>query len=334
MLERDGKRTIYDIAKIAGCSPATISRVANNKPGVSAASRKRIEKLLREYNFVPSEVARSLSNQDSKMIGFLMADIRTIYDEAYYGVESQFKDHGYCCLIMNTGEDEAEKIEYIRILSQRRVEGAILVGSSFQTKAVETAIRKYLSDIPVVIVNGYLDLPNVYGILADEKNGVLRCVEFLAQKGHCNLAFIIDKDNESNRLKLEGFYLGVRALDAAKAPIVYRCESTLDSAEAVTHQVLDEQPDVDGIIYSWDLLAVGGLRALSDRKVTIPGQIAVMGIDNLIFSRVCSPRLSSLDTKLGELAHNAGRTLIDILQGKKVSQKVMILSTISEQETT
>src|SRR5690606_19568193 len=137
-----------------------------------------------KYNYSPNEAARGLVTQASKIIGILVDDIRTIHHtDGAYIIERELVKLGYCCIIFNTGTDEASKANYINILKRRRVEGAVLIGSSFQVKAVEQAIKKYLSDTPIVMANGYLDLPNVYGILADEQNGVANCVKLLFDKG-------------------------------------------------------------------------------------------------------------------------------------------------------
>ena len=165
--------TIYDIAKAAGVSPSTVSRVINNKKGVRKETKERVQKYLEMYQYSPNETARSLVNQATKIIGILVSDMRTTHhtDGVYY-MEREFVKLGYCCIIMNTGTEEENKADYIQILSQRRVEGAVLIGSTFQTEYVKRAIEKYMPTTPVIFANGYLDLPNVYGVIADEQSGV------------------------------------------------------------------------------------------------------------------------------------------------------------------
>lgn len=101
-------------------------------------------------------------------------------------IEQEMTRLGYTCITLSTGPDPKKKAEYIRHLEQRRVEGAILMGSMFGSSEVEASIREHLSGIPIVIVNGYLDLPNVYSVLADEERGIEECVELLARKGRRN----------------------------------------------------------------------------------------------------------------------------------------------------
>ena len=141
--------------------------------------------------------------------------------------DAVFQDHRYpdrgsadrasyrVCLCDRAGDDclrlylyyseyrtkDEKKADYIRILEQRRVDGAILMGSMFETEAVKKSIKEHLPDVPVAIVNGYLDLPNVYGILIDEERGVKDCAELMFKKGKKHLVMAVDSDTPSNRNK-------------------------------------------------------------------------------------------------------------------------------------
>ncbi len=112
--------------------------------------------------------------------------------------------------------------------------GVVLMGSTFQNDTIKASIVKHLGDLPIVMANGYLELPNVYGILADEQNGVSNCVELLHSKGRTNLAFMIDNYTPSNKLKKQGFTEAVTRLGVADRACVYRAASTLKGAYNAT----------------------------------------------------------------------------------------------------
>ena len=135
--------TIYDIAEIAGVSASTVSRVINNKPGVGLETRQKIMKLMENYNYSPNAIARGLVSRSSKTIGILVADIRNIHhiDGAYY-IERELIAQGYCCIILNTGNEDADKVNAIEILHRRRVEGVVMMGSIFQCREVEEAVAR------------------------------------------------------------------------------------------------------------------------------------------------------------------------------------------------
>lgn len=159
---------------------STVSRVINNKPGIKAETRKKVQDLLDKYNYTPDVAARGLVMQSTKMVGILIVDIRvTHHINSAFVIEQELTKRGYCSIIMSTGPEGENKSEYIRILEQRRVEGVILMGSMFATEQIKEAIQRHLSKVPVVIVNGYLDLPNVSGVLIDEDAGVGKCADLL-----------------------------------------------------------------------------------------------------------------------------------------------------------
>jgi len=326
---------IYDIAKIAGVSASTVSRVINNKKGVKKETRELVQKYLHENNYTPNETARGLVNRASRMIGILISDIRTAYHtESVYIMEKEFTKQGYCCIIMNTGFDKEVRENYIQILSQRQVEAIVLIGSTFQSEIVERAILKYAPSIPVVIVNGYIDLPNVYSVIADEQTGVTNCVTYLSEKNRKNLAFVIDNFTPSNKLKLKGFEAGIKQFCDQDKPLVVKCESSFQGSYKATQELIKNHPEIDGLIYVVDLLAVAGCRALSDMKIKIPERVAVIGVDNSLYSEICSPRLTSLDNKLNDLSITSARNLIDALKNRHVAKKLMIISDLVEREST
>lgn len=327
--------TIYDIAKEAGVSASTVSRVINKKGNVKSATRAKVETLLKRYHYAPDAGARALVSGASKTVGILISDIRTMHhtDGIHY-LEGELAKLGYCCIIMNTGSLEKSKAEYIKKLSARRVEGTVLIGSTFQTDLVKRTIEEYMNNIPVVILNGALDLPNVYGIIADERGGVRNLVNLMAERGKKHIAFVNGRATPSNTFKQEGYEDGMRLYLPDTECIAISGGPDMDDAKAATTALLTQHPKIDGIIYAVDLLAVGGLEALREKKLRVPEDVAVAGVDNSAYSRICQPKLTSLDNKLLDLSIAVAQTLISALEGKYVTQRIMIFSSIVERETT
>lgn len=332
--------TIYDIAKEAGVSASTVSRVVNNRPGIHAETRRRVQALLDKYNYTPDEAARGLVTQASRIIGILIEDIRVEHHtESVYVIEQALRKLGYTCITMSTGISELRKAECIRLLEQRRVEGAILMGSMFGTEAVRRSIQEHLSSIPVVIANGYLDLPNVYGILVDEAKGIEDSTVWLMERGKKHPVIALDADTPSNRNKLKGF-LSALNCDGNDSGKVYRAYQegeedttllmTLKRGKDITREILQEHPETDAILYATDMLAVGGLEALKEMGKKIPEEVAVIGVDNTLYGQICSPQLTTLDNKLAEVSENASRLLLDALEKKEVAHKIVLSAEIIE----
>ena len=328
--------TIYDIAEKAGVSASTVSRVINNYPYVNKETRAKVLKVIAESNYIQNDSARSLATQNTKMAGILIADVRTTHHtEGVYYVEKEFSKNGYSCLIYNTGTDPEQQAKYIQILSQKKVEAVVLMGSVFQNVTVQNAIMVYMPNTPVAICNGYLDGPNIYGVTADERGGFMNAVRMLAAKGHKNLVFITNKLTPSNQEKLEGFKAGVKLyLDNGRPDFVEVESGSIGDIELATCNVLKNRPKTDAILYSEDFIALAGLHALYELGVKVPEQVAVVGMNNSRYAGISNPTLTSIDNMLYDTSLIAVRNLLDVLNGERVNHRMSIGSELVERSST
>lgn len=327
--------TIYDIARMAGVSATTVSRVVTNSPNVKKSTRAKVQKLIEQCHYVPNETARGLVNQSSRLVGILISDVRlTHHADGVFYVEQELARQGYMCLILNTGMEEEKQARYIQLLSQRKVDAAVLMGSIYQTDTVSHAIATYLPKTPVLLCNGYLDLPNVYGVIADEKQGVENCVELLVGKGRKHPAFITDSETPSSLIKKRGFEDAVRRELPGAEAMVIRTEGRRFGAYTATKNLLEEHPEVDSLLYADDVLATVGLHALRDMGKQVPRDVSVIGINNSFQAELAIPKLTSLDNMLYDQSLTVARTILELMQGNRVSRRVMICSEIVEREST
>jgi LacI family transcriptional regulator len=330
------KITIYEIARQAGVSVSTVSRVANNKPNVNSETRKRVLAILEKNNYNPNEAARGLVTKSSRIIGILLTDIRTTHHtEGIYYIQQELQEQGYSFLIMNTGREDAEKARYIKLLSQRCVEGAILVGSTFQSEMVKQAIATYMPNIPVFLANGYIDLPNCYGVISDEQDGVINCMHYVSQLGKKRPVFLVDYLTPSNQKKIDGFLEGCsKYFTKCASPVFIESGTDFSSYYETTIKLLADNPEIDAIIASEDIIAAGALKALHDEKIAVPEQVAVIGINNSFLAEMTSPPLTSLDNMLLGLSITIAHNLSAVLQGRQVMKKMMIYSKLVTREST
>lgn len=317
--------TIYDIAKMANVSASTVSRVVNNKQNVSAKTRARILKLLAEHSYVPNEAARGLVTQSSHMIGVLLTDIRTTqHTQGVYFIERELSSQGYSCIIHNTGRDQQSWVHYVQELSQRKIEALILMGSIYQADAMRAAIALFLPNVPVVVCNGYFAAPNVYGIVSDEMGGVTDCVGLLRETGCRRPAFLMNLSTPSNEQKKLGFLNGMARFYPDLSPLVLECDISLEEIAAATKGMLLEHPDVDGIVFSEDNMALVGLRILADLGRRVPEDVQIVGINNSRFAQLSIPSLTSLDNMLYDVSMTAVHHVLSLLAGQRVSKRTLI----------
>lgn len=332
--------TIYDIAEKAGVSASTVSRVINDKPGVGEKTRRKIRKLLEEYHYTPDIAARGLVMQSSRIIGILIEDIRVSHHtDAIYRIEQDMSEHGYTCITLSTGAEPEKKQAYIRILEQRKVEGVIMIGSMFGEDSLKEEILQHLADTPVVLVNGDMDLPNVYCVIADEERGTEECVSYLVRKGYRQISYMKDAESPSNNRKLSGYRTGI--LKNGLKEQIFQApgkdtnpQDSVNRGYAAAQEILNLYPGTDAILCGTDMLGVGCMHYLREAGREIPGDIAVMGVDNTIFGKIVTPTLSTLDNKLEESCQNAVRILLEAIDGRSSSRKVILPTEIIGREST
>jgi len=331
---RDEILTIYDIAKLAGVSASTVSRVVNGKPGVKPKTVNKVRKLLDQYEFQLNVNAQSLSTKVTQMVGLLIADVRNAhYTELAYAVETHLLRSGYCTIIVNSGEETDGMKSSIQMLRQRKVDGVIMIGSIFQNDVVSQAITHFLSDVPVVIANGYLDKENVYGVLADEYQGVQKCVELLYERRYCHVAFIGKKNTVSNRQKAEGYKNAVISRGEPLREIELHSSTLMEVDYQPLKELLRLYPETDAIIFSNDYLACEATGFFGARQIAVPEQMGLVGINNDRYCNISCPQITTLDNKMAEMGLMVATTLVDVLNGKPKAKRVMILSEIIERQS-
>ena len=327
--------TIYDIAKEAGVSASTVSRVMNNKPGIREETRERVMAIVEKYNFAPDETARGLVRQATKIVGLLVPDVRIAnYMMGIHSIIKSMAQLGYCCIVIDTGLEGAERAKYIKILGQRRVEGAILIGSGYQCDEVRNAIETYLKNIPVVMVNSGIDLPNVYSVVIEERRGTKMCFDHIFEKGYKKPIFIGCEDKNSNRSRLEGMADSIAEHCPGLEVPVYLCESPEGCGYESTRQAMLDHPDADVIFYTADCFAVLGISMLQEMGIDVPRKVGVVTGEQSIYSFIRHPYLTSLDTKVEEICDRACETLAAILAGKPAAKTETVAPSLQILETT
>ena len=269
---------IYDIAKEAGVSISTVSRVLNNKGNVNENTRKNVMEILRKHNYTPSAIARGLVSKSMRTVAVLTVDIRVPhYARTAYTIEREFSRRGYEVTLCNTGGELAETEKYLRAVVEKKVDGLVLVGSIFNTLCRTPEIEALLRTTPLVLANGRLDLPNSYSVLVDDQYGVSLAVRHLAERGHREIYYLKDLDTVSANLKCQGFLSGMRQ----------------EGLEATKRHVLETEMSLEGGMRA----AVGAVKALLRAGIRVPEDVAVTGYNNSEYARICEPQLTTIDNK-------------------------------------
>ena len=290
---------IYDIAKEAGVSISTVSRVLNNKGNVNENTRKKVEEVLEKNNYTPSAIARGMVSKSMRTVAVLTVDIRVPhYARTAYTIEREFSRKGYEVTLCNTGGELEETEKYLRTVVEKKVDGIVLVGSVFNTLCRTPEIESLLKTTPVVLANGKLDIPNSYSVLVDDRYGVSIAVKHLVEKGHRDIYYLKDMDTVSARLKCEGFLSGMKmeGLEGTRRHVL-ETEMSISGGMKAVEKLLQSGRKFTAIVCGEDITATGAVKALLRAGLRVPEDVAVTGFNNSEYARICEPELTTIDNK-------------------------------------
>lgn len=307
---------IYDIAQQAGVSIATVSRVLNNKDTVSPATRAKVEAVLAKNNYTPSAIARGMVSKSLRTVAVLTVDIRVPhYARTAYTIEREFSRRGYEVILCNTGGDRETTLKYLRAVTEKQVDGIVLVGSVFNQIGRDPEIEALLRGAPVVLANGKLALPNAFSVLVDDAYGVQLAVEHLISRGKENLAYVKDMDTASACAKAAGFSQAMQRAGKDPAGRILETDFSLEGGIRAAERLLASGLACDGIVCGEDLTAVGVVKGLQRAGLRVPEDVAVTGFNNSMYARLCEPELTGVDNKPEQVALLCVQLLESLLGG-------------------
>lgn len=326
------KPKIQDVARVAGVSPTTVSRVLNNRGYISKGTRENVEKAMKQLKYFPNDVARSLFNKRTNLIGLILPTTSNpFFGELTFYIENICNSLGYKILLCNSLNNINKEERYLGMLMRNQVDG-IIVGTHNQ------GILDYSNEnLAVVSIDTYLS-ENIPIVSSDNYTGGKISTELLLSKG-CNS--IINIDGEFNlktqaRLRKKAYEDVMRKHN--KIPITYEVTNVFDGQhqEEVADRILDECPNVDGIFATNDLFAATFINKARKRGKNIPSDIKVIGYDGTETCQRLFPQLTTIKQPIEMIARTAIEILIKEIEqefDKKAYKKVLPVKLL-ERETT
>ena len=313
------KVTIEDIACIANVSKATVSRVLNDRPGVSEATKKRVNAIIEEHGYNPNLLSRGVSPSRTRTIGMIIPDIMNPFFPALVkSVDTELSAQGYSIMLCNTDSDLVrEKLAIANCIS-KRVDGVIFASSLIDAREVRNMLRRY--NMPCVYVDrGAIDPVVDACAFVDNEYGAFVAVNCLLQNGHDHVAFISGPTGIStSKERLHGY------LDALKQNgvelnrnLIYRGDFTLKSGEEAIETLLKTET-FTALFAANDVMAMGAIRALKAHGLRVPDDVEVIGFDNISMCEMTDPTLSTMEQPLQEMGVMAVRLILNLLAGKPV----------------
>lgn len=314
------KITIQDVAKEAGVSITTVSRVMNNNYPVKESTRKKVEKAIEDLKFSPNLLARGLINKTTFTIGVIVPSIANLFfPTVVKGIESYMKIQGYTLLLSDTEGNPSEEKKIVQTLMDRRVDGIIVIDPR-KDNLNNGYFEEIAKEVPLMIINGYSKGIRCQFVLNDQEMGTIQAMNHLIEMGHKNIAFLRGYNSYSYDLKEDIYneYVSKHNLvDSPSNRLVIKDGNSIQSTELSMEIVMErlKQPNPPTALFACnDSMAVGALNAVKKLGLSIPDDLSIIGYDNTIISQLTEPKLSSVDQNMYKLGEVAAKRLHSIIK--------------------
>lgn len=321
------KTTITEIAKIAGVSKTTVSRVLSGGSNVSKKTKDKVLKVIEQNNYKPSIIAQSLRTNKTKTIGLVIADIENpFYARVAKGVIDTAEIKNYNVILCNSNNDINSEEKEIDTLINRGVDGLILTTVALKTRTIKNLLDK---QFPFMLIDCKLDYPGINYVVNDDYYGAKLATEYLISLGHNNIFFLGNKKLLSLRERLKGFK------DALKLNKYSENTSTFDelvdinnmhTLEKIIKYIINHKNKITAIFAGNDYWAIKTIKIINDYGLNVPEDISVIGYDNIEISAIVKPPLTTIRQPKYLLGKLATEQLFEIIEnGSKKEIKRIVL---------
>jgi len=328
--EEGSEITIKDIARICGVGVSTVSRAINNHPDINPVTKKAIMETIEKYGYIPNNSARNLKRTDAKCIAILVKGLTNpFFANMIRIIEEEVEKKHYSLVLRHVEflEDEVEVA--LQLVKEKRLRGIVFLGGYFNHS--EDRLSKI--NVPFVLATAGCIPENMnrksYSSMSvdDEKEGY-RMTQHLIAQGHKKIAILAaeTEDESVGKLRLQGYKRaltenGIEVDEELICPMKEDIEFyTMENGYVVASELLDRRKDVTAIFAISDVLAVGACRAIKDKGLMIPKDIAVAGYDGIDMSQYYNPSISTVKQPVDNIAKDAIKLLFNIISGKQEHQ--------------
>lgn len=313
--------TINDIAKAAGVSRATVSRVLNDSGYVKDETRQKILKAIKELNYTPSAIARSLSTSKTNTIGVIVPEINNpFFGEIIKGISQIADEHNLNIILCDTDENMEKELKALKLLKEQRIQGIIITPTSAENEFNSEYLRTLENfGIPIILVDGHVKYANFSGVFVDHIKGAYDGTEALIKAGHRKIAMITGRMNSRPaKDRLIGYK---KALAIYNIPIkdeyIFHGDYQHEKAYEATKKILKLKDRPSAIFVSSNMMILGCIKALREEKLHIPEDMAIIGFDKLEVLNIIGMNISFINGPTIELGRTGMKMLIDSLNNEK-----------------
>ena len=301
--------TIKDVARESGVNISTVSRALNNGYGVNDQTREHVMAVAARLNYHPNRIARGLVTGRSHSLGLIVSDIRNpFFAEVARGAEDAART-GNCDLVLCNSDLDADKqMQYVQSLLEKRIDGIMMNSVSMLNHEQQAKLAG--SGVPIVLLNRPASNHTFSTVCADNESGGALAGRYLLGLGHRKIAHLTGPRQHGNLSdRARGFVRTLQSAENPVQPIVLHGKFNFEGGTELARKLLDAHPDVTAIFAANDVMAFGVVHAVLDRGLRIPEDLSLIGFDNIAFSVVVHPPLTTIHQPKYEM----GAAAVDIL---------------------
>ncbi len=315
--------TIQEVARKAGVSSATVSRVLNNRISVASSTRIKVEQAIKDLKYEPSMLGRNLRNSESRLLLVLIHSFSNpYYSEIINGIEDYSIANDYNILLCDADSNPERETTFLNMVKNKLADGIISMNPTVDIHKLTELAQKH----PIILCSEYYEEVPIPYVAIDNEAAAYRAVKHLIKLGNEKIAFInFDESFLYARQRRKGYE---RALKEFDIPVndewIFNTQG-LDFQEGVQvmRKILRLENRPTAVFAVSDTLAIGALKEANVRGLKIPDEMAVVGFDNISFSNMTNPTLTTVSQPMYDMGHKAARMLIDKIKGQSVESLIM-----------
>ncbi len=319
--------TIKDVAKLAGVSISTVSRVINNSKPVSFEVRRRVLEAIKELDYKPNEVARSLVTRRSNLIGVIVTDLGNSYvAEMVRGIEEIGQMYNYDIILSSSYGNIDAEMKFAEFFTSKQVEGIILISEKNDYEVIDE-MQNY--NIPFIYINRYYNKNNLFTVSIDRSKACNDMAEYLINLGHENLLYVTYEDDDKYSVeinKIEGYNKAIQ--NKNKNGFIYYAKGfTIQDGYDMGQSVIEfvKKNDITAIFCGHDEMAIGLMSYCYDNNIRVPEDISICGFGDKKIASIYRPRLTTIREPFYDIGAVAIRSVIKKINGHELKEDKLLL---------
>ncbi len=317
--------TIYDVAREANVSMATVSRVVNGNPNVKPSTRKKVLEVIDRLGYRPNAVARGLASKKTTTVGVIIPDISsTFYAELARGIEDIATMYKYNIILSNSDQNRDKELHLLNTMLGKQVDGIVFMGGNITAEHVEEFEK---SPVPIVLAASVEESQKISSVNIDYEKATYDVVTSFIEKGHKEIAIVIGPLYEPiNAAKLSGYKLALEhaGIDFKEEKVV-EGDYTYDSGMESFEKLLEDKQKATAIFVGSDEMALGVVHAAQDKGFSIPKDLEIVTSDNTKLALMVRPQLTTVIQPLYDIGAVAMRLLTKYMNKEKVEDHIVVL---------